>query len=145
MKKVIPLSIISLLAFTVLVVWLLKPLDHQPAYSKGTSLSFLHRPEGVSTETLIELFNKNGFESIDGENLEDFLSKDNPYRNRFGDPLLLCDTTIESPNNFFIGIEKDTILLFTSHDIMGDDAIIDWQEQIEKRSNLVKKLSAWQM
>ena len=144
MKKVIPLSIISLLAFTVLVVWLLKPPD-QPSHSNGTSLSSLHRPEGVSTETLIELFNKNGFESIDGENLEDFLSEDNPYRNRFGDPLLLCDTTIESPNNFFIGIEKDTILLFTSHNIIGDDAIIDWQEQIETRSNLVKKLSVWQM
>ena len=144
MKKVIPLSIISLLAFTVLVVWLLKPLD-QPAHSKGTSLSSLHRPEGVTTETLIELFNQNGFESIDGKNLKNFLSKDNPYHYRFGDPLVLCDTTIESPNNFFIGIEKDTILLFTSHDIMGDDAIIDWQEQIETRSNLVKKLSTWQM
>jgi len=131
MKKVIPLSIISLLAFTVLVVWPLQPLD-QPACSKGTSLSFLHRPEGVSTETLIELFNKNGFESIDGENLEDFLSKDNPYRNRFGDPLLLCDTTIESPNNFFIGIEKDTILLFTSHDIMGDDAIITGKSKLRR-------------
>ena len=115
MKKVIPLSIISLLAFTVLVVWLLKPLD-QPAHSKGTSLSSLHRPEGVTTETLIELFNKNGFESIDGENLEDFLSKDNPYRNRFGDPLLLCDTTIESPNNFFIGIEKDEDIYKVAYD-----------------------------
>ena len=144
MKKVIPLSIISLLAFTVLVVWLLKPPD-QPAHSKGTSLSCLHRPEGVTTETLIELFNQNGFESIDGENLKNFLSKDNPYRYRFGDPLVLFDTTIESPNNLFIGIEKDTILLFTSHDIMGDDAIIDWQEQIETRSNLVKKLSSSQM
>jgi len=143
MKKVIPLSIISLVVFVVLVVWLLKPPD-QPAHSKGTSLSSLHRPEGVATETLIQSFNQNGFESVDGKNFDDFLSEDSPYRDRFGDPLVLRDTTVDTPNKFFIGIEKDTILLFKSHDITGDDAITDWQEQIETRSNLVKKLSARQ-
>jgi len=73
MKKVISISIIGLLAFAVLVVWLLKPSD-QHAHRKGTSLSSLHRPEGVTTETLI-----------------------------------------------------------------------DWQEQMKTRSNLVKKISVWQM
>jgi hypothetical protein len=139
----IPISIISLLALGAFVVWLLKPL-HVPPHSKGSGLSSLNRPEGVTTEALIQSFKQNGFESVDGKSFDDILPDSISSRSNYGSTLVLRDTSIKTPNEFFIGIESETIVLFNSHDVTGEDAIADWQAHIETRSNLVQRLASRQ-
>ena len=102
----------------------------------------MNRPEGVAPEPLIQSLKQNGFETVDGKTFDDILPDGIPSRGSYTGALVLRDTTVNAPNEFFIGIESDTILLFKSHDVTGDDAIADWQAHIETRSNLVEELVA---
>jgi hypothetical protein len=145
MKKAIPISIISLLAIGAFVVWLIKPSDQPPHETGGWELSSLSRPEGVATETLIQSFKQNGFETVDGKTFDDMLRDGFYSRGSYADVLFLRDTTINTPCEFFIGIGQDTITLGRSpYDVMGADAIADLRAQFETRSNLVKELAARQ-
>ena len=145
MKKVIPISIISLLALGTIMVWLMKPIDQPSHETGGWKLSSLSRPEGVATEILIQSFKRNGFEPVDGGTFDDMLRDGFHSRGSYADVLFLRDTTINTPNEFFIGIGADTITLGESpYDATGADAIAALRAQFETRSNLVKELAARQ-
>lgn len=145
MRKVILISIISLLALGAFVVWLMKPPDQPPHETGGWNLSSLSRPGGVATETLIRSFKQNGFETVAGETFDDMLRDGFYSRGSYADVMFLRDTTINTPYEFFIGIGPDTITLGRSpYDVTGADPIADLRAQFETRSNLVKELAARQ-
>ncbi len=106
-------------------------------------MSYLSRPEGVATETLIQSFKQNGFETVDGKMFEDMLRDGFHSRGNYADVIFLRDTTINTPFELFIGIGPDTITLARSpYDVTGADAIADLRADFETRSNLVKELAA---
>jgi hypothetical protein len=98
----------------------------------------------VATEALIQSFKQNGFEAVDGKTFDDILPDSISSRGSYARALVLRDTTINAPSEFFIGIESDSILLFKSYDVTGEDAIADWQAHIATRSKLVEELAARQ-
>lgn len=145
MKKVIPISIISLLALGAFVVWLMKAPDQPPHQTEGWEWSYWSRPEEVATETLIQSFKQNGFETVDGKMFDDMLRDGFHSRGSYADVIFLRDTTINTPYEFFIGIGPETITLGRSpYDVTGAAAIADLRAEFETRSNLVKELAAWQ-
>jgi len=145
MKKVIPISIISLLALGAFVVWLMKAPDQPPHQTGGWEWSYWIRPEGVATETLIQSFKQNGFETVDGKMFDDMLRDGFYSRGSYADVIFLRDTTINTPYELFIGIGPDTITLGRSpYDVTGADTIADLRAEFETRSNLVKELAARQ-
>lgn len=125
------------------MVWFMKPTDQPPHETGGWRLSSLSRPAGVATETLLQSFQKNGFETVDGGSFDDMLRDGFHSRGSYADVLFLRDTTIDTPNGFFVGIGPDTITLGESpYDVTGADAIAALRAQFETRSNLVKELAA---
>jgi hypothetical protein len=54
----------------------------------------------------------------------------------------LREITAKTPNEFLVGVGPDTVIWFKSHNVSGDDAIVDWEAHIQKRIALVERLAA---
>ena len=143
MKKPVPTIIISLLAIGAFVVWLMKPPVQPPRQTSGWKHGSVGRPEGVATESLVQTFRQNGFETMDGEAFDEMLGDGFHSRGDYSGVLFMRDTTIDTPCEFFIGIGADTITWGRSPcEATGADDIAALQAQFETRSNLVKDLAA---
>ena len=143
MRKLIPTVIIILLALGAFVVWLMKPPVQPPHHTSGWRHSSVGRPEGATTESLIQTFKQNGFETVEGDRFHDMLRDGFYSRGDYTDVLFMRDTTINTPYELVIGIGPDTITIGRSpYEITGADGIAALQAQFETRSNLVKELAA---
>ncbi|MFK7851784.1 MAG: hypothetical protein AB8D78_12485 [Akkermansiaceae bacterium] len=138
MQKLIPVVIVAILALGSLFGC--KP-HAGPSNSTGQSMGSAGLAEGADTEALIQALKQNDFEMIEGKNFQQILPSGTPYRGYEG-LVALRDTTAKTPNEFVVGVGPDTVMWFKSHDISGDDAIADWEANVQNRIALVERLVA---
>jgi hypothetical protein len=95
----------------------------------------------VAAEVLVQALQKNDFEMIEGKNFQQILPVDTQYRGYEG-LVALRDTTAKTPNELVVGVGPDTVMWFRSHNITGDDAVVEWEAHVQKRIALVERLAA---
>ena len=112
-----------------------------PAASSGSSVSGWDLNTEVTPEAMIKALKETGFASVDGKTFGEILESNNMTAGDYTGVVALQDTTVQVPNAFIVGVGSDGVYWFKSHSITGKDAILDWQEHVQKRIDLVKKLA----
>ncbi|QTN32631.1 hypothetical protein HZ994_09890 [Akkermansiaceae bacterium] len=136
MKNLTTVAMVAVLAFGSL----LGCNPHaRPAESKGSGLGSVEM--AVASEVLVQALQKNDFEMIAGKNFQQILPVDTPYTGYEG-LVALRDRSAKAPNEFVVGVGPDTVMWFKSHDITGNDAIVEWEAHVQKRITLVERLAA---
>lgn len=107
----------------------------------GQSMGSAGLAEGADTEALVHALKLNDFEVIKGKSFQQILPSDTQYHGYEG-LVALRDTTAKAPNEFIVGVGPDTVMWSSSHDITGDDGIVEWEAHVRKRIALVEELAA---
>lgn len=135
-KTTASLVTLTILALSSLSGW--KPHD-VPAKSTGYSVSAVDLATGVTPEALMQAFQRNGFQTINGETFEQIIPGDTPSDAYLG-IVALRDTTVQGPNEFVVGVGSDTVFWYESHNVVGD-AVVDWEAHVKNRIKLVEALA----
>jgi hypothetical protein len=138
MKKTVIVSTVALLLIVGLALWLIRPPADE-GWSRGHTVGFVNLPAGVTGDTLIQSFQKNGFEQIEESTFDEIVPGDSHSRSYVGS-IALRDTTTEESYEFVLGIGSDVVFWFESHD-GSSDSVKTWEEHLEKRVALVERLA----
>lgn len=137
MNKAIFASAVGLLLTVGLVLWLLRP-PPDGGWSQGHAVGSLSLPVEFASDTLVQALQENGFERVEGRTFAEIVPGDRDSSSYEG-LIALRDTTAEDPYEFVLGVGSDVVVWFKSHSGSSDSAK-SWEEHVEKRLDLVKRL-----